>query len=195
MKSKNQQVFTGRVRPMQIEDLEQVQSIDQISFSTPWPENAYRFELLENRRAMSWVAELGGESGGFSGELPSKPLVVVGVVVVWFIVDEVHIATLAVHPDYRGLGIGCQLVAEALRSGIQKGAVLATLEVRENNLPAQALYRHFGFEVVGRRLRYYKDNNEDAVLMTVSSLGQDYLDWLNDGARDPWSHTQSLPDI
>ena len=192
--TKNQQVLTVRIRPMRIEDLEQVQSIDQISFSSPWPENAYRFELLENRRALSWVAEIGAEPGDHPDEPSSNPLVV-GVVVVWLIVDEVHIATLAVHPDYRGLRIGRQLVAEALKSGIQKDAVLATLEVRAQNAPAQVLYRHFGFEVVGRRLRYYKDNNEDAILMTASDLGQGYLEWLNDGYRDPWAPPQSLPEV
>jgi ribosomal-protein-alanine N-acetyltransferase len=192
--TKNQQVVTNCIRPMRVDDLEQVQSIDQISFSMPWPENAYRFELLENSRAMSWVAEIGAEPNGLTDESPFKPLVV-GVIVVWLIVDEVHIATLAVHPDYRGLGVGRQLVAEALQYGVQNGAVMATLEVRAHNMSAQALYRYFGFKVVGRRLRYYKDNNEDAILMTVSDLGLEYLNWLNAGTRDPWQRPQSLPEV
>jgi ribosomal-protein-alanine N-acetyltransferase len=100
-------------------------------------------------------------------------------VVVWIMVDEAHIATIAIHPQFRGHGIGKKLLAETLRQSIQRGAILATLEVREHNLIAQKMYQKFGFEIVGRRLRYYQDNNEDAVLMTLRTLGAGYLIWLD----------------
>ena len=48
---------------------------------------------------------------------------------------------------------------------------MATLEVREGNLVAQQMYHEFGFTIVGRRLHYYHDNNEDAIMMTVENLG------------------------
>jgi len=70
-------------------------------------------------------------------------------------------------------------LAEALRQSIQRGAILATLEVRETNLHAQEMYTKFGFTIVGRRYHYYQDNNEDAVLMTLDELGSQYLAWLN----------------
>jgi len=150
-----------QIRPMLMNDLEQVKVIDQLSFSMPWSDNAYRYEIMENPASMLWVAD---------AETSNSEFKVCGMVVVWLILDETHIATLAVHPEYRGLGIGKQLLTVALKRSAQQGANLATLEVRDSNKVAQNIYRNFGFESVGRRKRYYRDNREDAVLMTLSSL-------------------------
>jgi ribosomal-protein-alanine N-acetyltransferase len=149
------------VRPMQLADLVEVLVIDRLSFSLPWPESAYRHELTENPAAMCWAAEIGEPIGG---------LRLVGMVVVWLIIDEAHIATIAVHPDYRGRGIGSQLLHVALTEAVKKGAKEAMLEVRANNSIAQAMYRRFGFQVVFRRPRYYRDNHEDALLMNLTDL-------------------------
>jgi ribosomal-protein-alanine N-acetyltransferase len=100
--------------------------------------------------------------------------------VVWIIIDEAHIATIAIHQDFRGYGFGKKLLAETLRQSIQRGALDATLEVRENNLLAQQMYTKFGFTIVGQRLHYYHDNNENAVLMTLDKMGPQYLAWLNE---------------
>jgi len=162
-----------RIRPMQLEDLEQVHAIDRMSFSIPWPENSYRYELLENPRSMSLVAET---------TLPDSSKRVVATIVVWLIEDEAHIATLSVHPDYRGQGISHELLAVALTGAIHAGMQSATLEVRANNQIAQALYRRFRFEVFGQRPHYYRDNNEDALIMTVEGLDKHYLEWLESGA-------------
>jgi ribosomal-protein-alanine N-acetyltransferase len=118
---------------------------------------------------MLWVAEVG------DGE---KSSTIIGLIVVWLILEEAHIATIAVHPDYRGLGIGKKLLAVALRESIRRGAGEAMLEVRAHNLTAQAMYRLFGFEVVSRRPHYYRDNNEDALLMNVYHLDGNYLEKL-----------------
>lgn len=85
------------------------------------------------------------------------------------------IATLAVHPDARGRGITQRLVFTAQEKTIRKGARTAMLEVRAGNHAAQALYRWLGFEVVNRRLRYYRDNGEDALLMTAAGLDETCL--------------------
>jgi len=164
------------IRPMQGADITQVQVIDKVSFSMPWPEKAYRYELNENPHSLLWVAEK--ES---PGELPT----IVGMIVLWLILDEGHIATLAVHPNFRTMGIAHRLIHTALREAIQRGSVLATLEVRANNTEAQQLYRWFGFAVVGHRPRYYRDNNEDAIIMTVDGRRQEYLTWLERGAWRP----------
>ena len=157
------------IREMRAEDLEQVQEIDNISFSMPWPASAFRYELFDNPASLLYVAQV---------EPPQEPVQLVGMIVFWMILDEAHIATLAVRPEYRGYGIARQLVAAGLRQAIHKGMTTATLEVRSSNLAAQGLYRHFRFKVVGRRHRYYRDNNEDALIMTVDGLGEDYLEWL-----------------
>lgn len=161
------------IRPMVMDDLKQVSIIDRASFSLPWPASAFRYELLQNRSSLLYVAEV---------SLPEERLVI-GSIVVWMILDEAHIATIAVEPEYRGRGISRELVARALMEAIQKGARLATLEVRAHNSIAQTLYQRFGFMVVGRRSQYYRDNNEDALIMTVSfqqrgDLGLSYRKWI-----------------
>ena len=89
---------------------------------------------------------------------------------VWLIQDEAHIATLAVHPDYRGKGVAANLLHKVLFEAFKSGARKAMLEVRASNQIAQSLYKGFGFEIVTRRRRYYRDNNEDALLMNHDNL-------------------------
>jgi ribosomal-protein-alanine N-acetyltransferase len=145
------------IRPMTLDDVAAVHAIDELSFSLPWPEKSFRYELTENPASMCRVAEW--DDAG-----------IVGMIVLWLIVDEAHIATIAVHPDYRGRGIARTLLADGLERMRALGAKTATLEVRTGNRAAQALYESFGFEVVGRRPRYYKDTGEDAVIMTLHRL-------------------------
>jgi ribosomal-protein-alanine N-acetyltransferase len=156
---------------MNMEDIPRVREIDLLSFSLPWPEKSYHFELTENPSTLALVVEIVPEVG--------DP-VIIGMSVVWIIIDEAHIATIAIHPEFRGFGYGKSLLAETLRQSIQRGAHLATLEVRVSNLIAQQLYRSFGFNSTGRRLHYYHDNDEDALIMTVEPIGLKYLVWLND---------------
>jgi len=157
------------IRPMREEDLAQVHAIDKLSFNMPWPESSYRFELFENDASFLWVAETNLPAGSQ----------VIGMIVVWLIQDEAHIATIAVHPDFRKRGIGKLLIATALQAVIQRGASLATLEVRSLNKIAQKMYLDFGFSVVGNRPRYYRDNDDDALIMTLNGLEQSYNEWLN----------------
>jgi [ribosomal protein S18]-alanine N-acetyltransferase len=157
------------IRPMKSEDLQQVQSIDRLSFSMPWPGSAYEYELYENPLSLLWVAE---------AHTPEGEALVVGMIVVWLIVDEAHIATIAVLPAYRSQGIARCLLVTALQEVIRRGFQIATLEVRSGNNAAQNLYRRFGFTTVGVRPKYYRDNNEDALIMTVYNLDQAYLNWL-----------------
>jgi ribosomal-protein-alanine N-acetyltransferase len=110
---------------------------------------------------MLWVAETSG-----LGETQR----VVAMIVIWIIIDEAHIGSIAVHPDYRRRGIGRRILLQALIEAGKKGATMATLEVRRSNLPAQAMYRQLGFSGVGVRPRYYRDNGEDALLMTLQEL-------------------------
>ncbi len=146
---------------MELADLPQVEALDKQSFPTPWPENAFRYELTRNPHSVCWVAELPP-----MGKLTR----IVGSIVVWLVVDEAHVASLAVDPAYRQKGIGCRLLAKTLLLCYEKGARLAMLEVREGNLAGQNLYRKLGFEAVGIRKGYYQDTREDAILMTLSSF-------------------------
>ena len=144
------------VRRMTLEDVPAIVELDQLSFSLPWPEKSFRFELTDNPASRCWVIEADGR--------------IVGMIVVWLLVDEAHIATIATHPDRRRQGIARKLLSYALRYLSKEGAVSSFLEVRESNLAAQEMYRKFGFKAVGRRKRYYKDTDEDAILMSLNNL-------------------------
>jgi len=149
------------IRKMLQEDIEHVIAIDRVSFSLPWPERSFRFELTDNPASRCWVAEMDGK--------------LVGMIVVWLIVDEVHVATIATHPDFRRQGIAKRLLSHALRQLSNEGAQSSFLEVRASNLAAQEMYRKFGYGESGIRRRYYKDNDEDAILMTLESLNVEKL--------------------
>lgn len=144
------------IRQMTEADLEQAIAIDRVSFSLPWPERSFHFEVKDNAASRSWVAELGGR--------------VAAMMVGWLIVDELHVATIATHPDYRRRGIGKRLLIHGLRAARNEGAIRAFLEAREGNAAAIQMYRSLGFAEDGRREEYYKDNHEDAVLMSLNDL-------------------------
>jgi [ribosomal protein S18]-alanine N-acetyltransferase len=144
------------VEPMRLDDVTAVHEIERLSFATPWPAYAFEQELRGNRLARYLVARAGETVVAFAG--------------LWLMVDEGHITTFGVHPDWRRQGIGRQLLLHLAELAVEIGAGHMTLEVRVSNLAAQALYRSFGFEVAGRRLRYYTDDGEDALVMTTPSL-------------------------
>src|SRR4051794_19417405 len=145
------------VRPMTIADLPAVQLIERASFTTPWPPQAYRQELESNRLAAYLVGVIGGDGVAYGG--------------IWLMVDEAHVTTFAVHPRYRRRRIGEQLLLSLLDLSLDRHAREATLEVRLSNLAARRLYEKYGFRPVGIRPRYYSDNQEDALIMTTSPLG------------------------
>jgi [ribosomal protein S18]-alanine N-acetyltransferase len=147
---------TAVIRRMTLVDVPAIHEIDTLSFSLPWTERSFRFELTENPVSRGWVAEVDGK--------------ISAMLVLWFIVDEAHIATIAVHPGFRRQGIGEQILIHALRAARAEGARRAFLEVRAGNAAAQAMYLKYGFEVVGVRPHYYRDNNEDALLMNLENF-------------------------
>ncbi|MEX0788239.1 MAG: ribosomal protein S18-alanine N-acetyltransferase [Anaerolineales bacterium] len=151
------------IRPMLVDDLPAVLRIDRLSFATPWSERTYRYELFENPTSSLLVAE----------ELGPPADRVVGYIGYWLIVDEMHISTLAVDPANRRKGLGGRLLRTAMEEAAEAGAEVATLEVRESNVDAIQLYRSHTYEIVGRRPRYYRDNGEDALLMTRRGLRQE----------------------
>jgi ribosomal-protein-alanine N-acetyltransferase len=158
------------VDAMQLEDVPAVHEIEQLSFRTPWPAHAFEQELRGNRLARYLVARAGDTVVGFAG--------------VWLMVDDAHVTTFGVHPDWRRQGIGRQLLLNLYELSVALRARQMTLEVRVSNTPAQALYRSFGFEIVGRRPHYYTDDGEDALVMTTPELGDPRLRALVDAERE-----------
>ncbi|MBM4421733.1 MAG: ribosomal-protein-alanine N-acetyltransferase [Chloroflexi bacterium] len=146
---------------MTLDDIAEVQEVEQASFTAPWPANAFRHELLQNKNARYIVARDRGRIVGYAG--------------LWNAVGEAHITTFAVHPDARRRGVGRRLLlrifelTEAIAKEIGTSVAL-TLEVRISNLAAQRLYEHFGFRRAGIRRRYYSDNEEDALIMWTDTI-------------------------
>lgn len=144
------------VDPMRLEDVPAVHEIERLSFRTPWPAYAFEQELRGNRLARYVVARAGDRLVGFAG--------------IWLMVDDAHVTTFGVHPDWRRQGIGRQLLLNVSELSVAIGARRMTLEVRPSNEAAQALYHSFGFEIAGRRPQYYTDDGEDALVMTTPPL-------------------------
>ena len=138
------------VRLMTEADIDDVLQISLLSFPHSWSKSSYEKEL-QNSLAKYFVAEIDGK--------------VVGFVVTWIIVDESHITTVAVHPDFRKNGIASKLIEDMILYCKEHGCIAYTLEVRAGNTPAISLYEKHGFKQDGIRQGYYQDNNEDAILM------------------------------
>lgn len=144
------------VEPMRLDDLPEIHRIEVASFTSPWPDDAYRSELETNRLASYLVVRSAGAVVAYGG--------------IWVIVDEAHITTFAVDPAWRRQRVGETLLLALLDLALGRRAREATLEVRLSNVPARRLYEKYGFRPVGLRPRYYSDNGEDALIMTTEPL-------------------------
>jgi ribosomal-protein-alanine N-acetyltransferase len=151
--------WTPRLRPMQSPDLPAVLAIEETVFGDDaWPLSFFERDLA-NEHATYVVLELiGDESGAQRAELA-------GYAGYWLLEDEANLMNIAIAPAWQGRGLGEHLLLATLQRMQAEGASICTLEVRVGNVRAQALYRKLGFEVTGRRKRYYQDNGEDALLM------------------------------
>ncbi len=142
-------------------DLLEVVELEKGSGLSHWGWDAYHAELQSRFDSLMLVAR---ERGSRHSGAPA----VIGFIVGRCLAGEVHVNNVAVRPEFRRQGIGQELLKALLDWGKSKQAVQAVLEVRAGNTAAQELYRASGFEVVGRRRRYYREPLEDALLMTVS---------------------------
>jgi [ribosomal protein S18]-alanine N-acetyltransferase len=157
------------VDEMRIADIAAVHRIERMSFATPWPAYAFEQELTANRMARYVVARSGSEVVGFGG--------------LWLMVDEAHITTFGVHPDWRRQGAGRRILLALVDLALELRAARMTLEVRAGNTAAQALYAELGFEITGRRVAYYSDDGEDALVMTTPALTSRRMATLIEAAR------------
>ena len=137
-------------------DVRDVMRIEQQSFTTTWPANAFYQEIHDNKLAHYYVGRIGGAIVAYGG--------------IWVILEDSHITTIAVDPGHRGRRYGEVMLVRLLDEAIARGATWMTLEVRESNDVAQALYRKYGFTTVSTRRGYYSDNNENALVMWAGNL-------------------------
>ncbi|HEY5562933.1 MAG TPA: ribosomal protein S18-alanine N-acetyltransferase [Clostridiaceae bacterium] len=139
------------IRSMEIRDINSVIKINSLSFPTNWSRESLEKEMLDNKFARYKVALVDGMIIGYAG--------------MWIIVDEAHITNIAVHPEYRGIGVGANLLDSLIKTCEHEKVPSITLEVRSSNKTARRLYEKFGFLQEGIRKAYYADNKEDAIIM------------------------------
>ncbi|MCL4245640.1 MAG: ribosomal protein S18-alanine N-acetyltransferase [Candidatus Dadabacteria bacterium] len=133
-----------------LSDLDGIVAIENVSFPTPWPRRVLEREILSNKY-FNEVLRFGG--------------MVVGYVFTWTVLDEIHILNIAVHPDFRNMGLGEKIMRSCLGKAAAKGLNIAILEVRVSNLSARTLYEKLGFRIIHTRRKYYSDTGEDAYVM------------------------------
>ncbi|MGE5676186.1 MAG: ribosomal protein S18-alanine N-acetyltransferase [Mycobacterium leprae] len=150
--------------PMTPADLDGVMEVEQLSFLTPWSREAFAGELMQ-----TYTIYLVAREG-------DRVVAHGGMHVIW---DEAHITNIAVRPEYRGRGLGEQMMLELLGRATARGVTRVTLEVRVTNTPARRLYEKLGFVTAPGAVRkgYYSDTGEDAIVM-----------WKD------WSEEQSIPE-
>lgn len=136
------------IRRMSIDDLDRVMAIEEASFASPWSRASFENELRKEY-GVPLVVEIKGH--------------VVGYLIQWLVVDEIHIANIAVHPQWRRQGFAEMMIEHCLSSA--DGFHWAGLEVRDGNDAARRLYEKFGFREAGVRENYYKKENADAIVM------------------------------
>ena len=139
----------------QADDLEPILAIEQRCFRWPWGRLSFEGEL-SCQNSCNYIVK---SSANGTGEQ------VVAYAFFRRVADELHLLKIAVTPDYRGHGIATRLLERSFRIGAKQGATSVHLEVRPSNTAAIELYLKLGFEVIGRRHRYYADTKEDALLM------------------------------
>ncbi len=171
------------LRYMRLEDVPQVLEVDKLSFPLPWSARSYAFEITDNTSSHMITLEAANEarqaSGGLMGALKRlrgnhAPRLIAGYAGFWLIDGEAHVSTIAVHPDFRGRGLGEVILAGALNRAIDLKSEYSVLEVRVSNTSALNLYYKYEYKVVGERKNYYRDNNEDAYLMQLAPLDGAY---------------------
>jgi ribosomal-protein-alanine N-acetyltransferase len=140
------------VDAMTVADLPGILAIETASFKTPWTETLFFNEIFKTI-SVARVAKIGGK--------------VVGYLCTNVILDEGHILNLAVHPEYRGLGIASLMIQEVLEIMKSDNCRSVFLEVRISNEEARKMYEKFGFELLGTRKNYYISPVEDAVIMVL----------------------------
>ena len=139
------------------EDLPEVSEIEAHSFRAPWPDQIFVEELDREWAYLDVVRER--DEGGRSR--------VVGFCNFWLVRDEIHLLNVAVHPDRRRHGFARRLMDHLMAFATAHECRFVTLEVRRSNAAAIGLYRRYGFEPVGLRPKYYAEDGEDAIVMTL----------------------------
>ena len=137
------------IKAMKEAQVPQIAALERVCFSDPWSEKSILSEL-ENPLSC-WLVAMDGER--LAGYVGSQT-----------VLGETDMMNLAVDPDYRRKGLGKELILSLIEVLRQRESRCLTLEVRDSNAPARALYEGLGFQEIGRRRNYYRNPREDALI-------------------------------
>jgi len=176
------------LRPMEYADVSQVGEIDREAFPGEWAfrsQSSYKQDL-HNSSIHYVVACVKSDASRSAGEsahrLPwfrrlfrherrlNTPENIIGFTGFWMMLREAHIIAIGVREGYRRLGVGEALLIATIDLSGTLNANVVTLEVRASNTAAQALYSKYGFKFMGRRVKYYSSNGEDAIIMSTDDI-------------------------
>jgi ribosomal-protein-alanine N-acetyltransferase len=145
------------IRRSRPDDATRISELEGEIFSDPWQKKDI-FSYICSEDGMCFTALDGG--------------VPIAYVIGRLIAPEGEIYRIAVDEKYRGRGIGYRLLSYALKSERGRGLETVFLEVRSKNVAAIALYTSYGFRKMGVRRAYYKNPDDDAIVMLYGKLGE-----------------------
>ena len=153
-------VFQIFINQMTSDDIEDVVNIEAEAYGEHhWSKSSFYDEMNNNLAKYYCARNIQGKIVAYAG--------------IWGIIDEAHITTIAVKPDFKRKHIGEALIVTILNECYDKKFKYLTLEVRESNIPAINLYKKYGFNSLGTRKGYYQDNNESALIMWTENIFYD----------------------
>ena len=167
------------LRDMTRDDVPAVKRIESAAYQDAWPARLFEKELANGFAQYVVAVEETADPP------PAGPLTalrramfggtherIVGFMGVWYMVDQLHLVTIAVDPGQQGRGIGTRLLLEVFDLAMEAELNEIVLEVRESNDRARGMYEAFGFRKAGELIDYYKDNHETAIVMLSGALSQ-----------------------
>ena len=148
------------ITKMTAEDIEDVVRIEAEAYGEHhWAKSSFYDEMNNNLARYYCARTAEGVLAAYAGT--------------WNIIDEAHITTIAVKPEYMRRHIGEALIVKIIQDCYASKLKYLTLEVRESNIPAIELYKKYGFSSLGTRKGYYQDNNEGALIMWTENIFYD----------------------
>ncbi len=153
-------MFSIKIKPMEKSDIDAVIALEEQAYGQHhWSKESFLGELSNDLASYFSVFNENGELVAYCG--------------CWKILEEAHITTIAVLPEYRRKHIAEVLLKTIIDECYRDMVKFITLEVRVSNLPAKGLYEKYGFKSLGTRKGYYQDNNEDALIMWTENIFYD----------------------
>ena len=144
-----------------IENLDALVALEEACFSVPWSRKSFEAELEGNKFSRVSIVLQSN---------PATEVKAIGYICAWMVFEEIRFLNLAVHPEFRRMGLARQLISKAITVGIEEGCCRGMLEVRASNHDARSLYESFHFQPHATRKSYYTNPTEDAILMTLEPL-------------------------